>query len=162
MSKDPKRGTEFLLTCFTSSLHGRRYAPSKGPHEADWKASSFSRVMILPYGGKEEYDAQELGTKDGGLSPRERKSKGGLSADLAMQGKDYIFEILQLADDNALEVQALDAYVFAFHGVFAVLTGMSGLTFFISLFIKQVSIDGDLLAEQKLPGSQGSKENVEA
>ena len=82
----------------------------------------------------------------------------GLPQDIATQSEGFIVELLQLPDDSQLKIQALDAYVFGFRGVYTVFASVSGLAFFISLFIKQVDMDREIRTDQSLAKRHDTKE----
>ena len=86
----------------------------------------------------------------------------GLSTDIATQSESFIVELLRLPDQSTLKAKALDAYVFGFHGVYAVFTGISGLAFLISLFIKQVDMNRDISTEHTLARRRKAKEDTTA
>lgn len=84
----------------------------------------------------------------------------GLSTDIASQSEAFIVELLQLPNDSPLKIQALEAYVFGFHGVYIVFTGISGLAFLISLLIKQVDMDREIRTDHTLAERQDTKADM--
>jgi hypothetical protein len=74
----------------------------------------------------------------------------GLSQDIAAQSEAFVAELRQLPKDSKFRIQVLDAYVYGFHGVYAVFAGISGLAFLFSLFIK--GVDMDMCTEQASRG----------
>lgn len=83
----------------------------------------------------------------------------GLSADIAMQSKSFIAELLRLPDDSVFKIQVLDAYVFGFRGVYAVYVAVSGVALLLSFLIKRFDMNEELNTDHVLleRGQSGEK-----
>jgi MFS family permease len=70
-----------------------------------------------------------------------------LSEQIAYHAEAFVPEIRKLAPADPVRVQALDAYVQGFHGVFWVIMGTAVFGFLAGLFIKSHSMDKTLQSE---------------
>lgn len=72
-----------------------------------------------------------------------------LESAIATNAEAYLI-VLRAMDDSPARQAIIDAYVAGFHGVFGLLTGLGGLAFIFSLFIKHDEINKELITDHKL------------
>ena len=65
----------------------------------------------------------------------------GLPEGIAPNAQMYLVELLQMPETSPLRRQIVHQYAKAFQGVFAVLTGLAGLSCLVSLLIKKQVMD---------------------
>lgn len=73
-----------------------------------------------------------------------------LPVEIAKNAEAFVAHLMTLAASDPVRIGALQAYVHGFQGVFAVLTGMTGLGLLAALFIKHHNMDKILESSHKL------------
>lgn len=83
----------------------------------------------------------------------------GLPTALAAQSEGLVTELpsLTTGPTAAYGAELLSAYVYGFHGVYAVYVGISGVAFFVSLLIRHVDMNKDIATEHHLAESRVSR-----
>jgi hypothetical protein len=74
----------------------------------------------------------------------------GLSENIVQEAEGYIAVLKTLAKSDPIRIKATQAYVYGFHGVFVVLTGISLLGLFAGYFVRRDSLDSVLNSNYEL------------
>jgi hypothetical protein len=86
----------------------------------------------------------------------------GLPTSIARSSEAFVAVMKTMAADDPVRVGALKAYVQGFHGVFVVMTCVSGTALCASFFIKKFSMDKSLESEYKLDARAVSNGDLES